>query len=261
MDEIKAFLFDLDGCLYFGSSPAQGAPELLASLRSKGKRCFFVTNNSTETSQEISNRMNGLGLTTAPEEIITATDCTGGFIMDCFGPSRVKVFGSHALHFSVASSGHHLVGWDDSTPPEVIVIGRDTAFTYDKLRTILTDIREGAITIGTNPDLFHLGKSREIVPETGALTAAVETFLGEKIDYIGKPNPYMFNQVLRRSGLNADECVMVGDNLETDIAGGNRVGMQTVWINDLSAGLPLQSLREDIRPDYVIIDLSQLSKL
>lgn len=47
----------------------------------------------------------------------------------------------------------------------------------------------------------------------------------------GKPDASIFEYVMEKAGIQAEEAIMVGDNLNTDILGSSRVGMRNVWIN------------------------------
>jgi len=70
---------------------------------------------------------------------------------------------------------------------------------------------------------------------------------------IGKPDASIFQHVLAESGVTADEAIMVGDNLMTDILGASRVGMRSVWINRENK-LP----SEEVIPTYEIDHLEKL---
>ncbi|WP_366480848.1 HAD family hydrolase [Ornithinibacillus hominis] len=72
---------------------------------------------------------------------------------------------------------------------------------------------------------------------------------------IGKPDPSIFKYVLDSIGITSDDAIMVGDNLNTDILGANRVGMRNVWINR-------NGLEEaDVLPTYEIKNLTELIPL
>lgn len=60
----------------------------------------------------------------------------------------------------------------------------------------------------------------------------IQAVTGITVECIGKPAPYLFLYGLQMYGAKPDSCVMIGDNLETDILGGRRVGMKTVWIEN-----------------------------
>ena len=68
-----------------------------------------------------------------------------------------------------------------------------------------------------------------------------------------KPNPLIFNAMLKRTGLRAGDVIMVGDSLQNDIQGAINVGIQTVWFNPDGV-----ENTTDIQPDYVIKDLLEL---
>lgn len=69
----------------------------------------------------------------------------------------------------------------------------------------------------------------------------------------GKPDPSIFEHVLTTCDITADEALMVGDNLMTDILGASRVGMRSVWINREEA-----ELAEGSTPTYEIDNLEKL---
>jgi putative hydrolase of the HAD superfamily len=69
---------------------------------------------------------------------------------------------------------------------------------------------------------------------------------------IGKPDVSIFNYLLENTGLTTSNSIMVGDNLNTDILGANRVGMKNVWINRSN------QKSEEIQPTYEIEKLVEL---
>ncbi|NIA09287.1 MAG: HAD hydrolase-like protein [Nitrospiraceae bacterium] len=108
----------------------------------------------------------------------------------------------------------------------------------------------GAEFIATNTDPV-LPTEQGLLPGAGAIVRALEVASGRPPLVIGKPNPPMMDIVLDRLGLNAEECTMIGDRLDTDILAGIRYGMKTVLV--LSGVETEESLRKsDIKPDDVI---------
>jgi HAD superfamily hydrolase (TIGR01450 family) len=258
---MEAFLFDLDGCIYYGHAPAEGAEPLLRLLKEEGKRYFFITNNSTETSREISIKLNNMGLPASPGQVITATELTGQYIKDHYGIMKVKAAGSEGLRASLERAGHRVLPDDSRETADIVVVGRDTRFTYEKLLWIVEEEIRGAKVIATNPDAYHLGSRYERIPETGALTAAIETITGKKVEYVGKPNPYLFQYAANQYGLSPEACVMVGDNLNTDMLGGIRAGMRTVWVKGDENGFIPNEETANIRPDFIVNGIKHLLDL
>jgi HAD superfamily hydrolase (TIGR01450 family) len=145
-------------------------------------------------------------------------------------------------------------------PVRTVVIGRDTEYDYGKMQAIVEEMDRGTPVLATNPDVFHPGSRGEKVPETGSLYSPLEAITGKKVSYFGKPAPYMFELTMERCGVTRPEaCVMVGDNLRTDIAGGRSAGLKTLWLSGMSGAAEEASDADTERPDYAIPDLLTLA--
>lgn len=256
------YFFDLDGTLYFRDELAPGAGELLEKLRSIGKKIGFITNNSRETADEIAQKLGAMGISAAPNEILCGTDAAGQYVLDHYGVKTVKAVGSESLERAIAGFGHRVLPLFSPERADVIVLGRDTGFTFDKLQKIAIEEGKGTRLLATNSDRFHPGPGGIRIPETGALAQAVEAVTGKPIPSIGKPETFMLQLGMRRYGADAHCCVMVGDNLDTDIAGGVRAGMSTVWIQSGGMGQTLEGRDSSApMPDLTISRLEQLIQL
>lgn len=49
---------------------------------------------------------------------------------------------------------------------------------------------------------------------------------------MGKPDPALFAHVLHELCMRAEDCIMVGDNLEKDVLGALACGIDAVWLNN-----------------------------
>ncbi len=262
--DADVYFFDLDGCVYHQDQPASGAGELLRLLRKDGKRIGVITNNSRQTAAEIERKLLHMNVRIAADEIFTATELTGAYLLERYGRQTVTVVGSESLVHAIRQCGHEVVDGEAAGRTDAVVIGRDTGFTFDKLQRVVDLAGAGARVIAANPDAFHPGRHGRRIPETGALTAAVEAILGQPMNYVGKPGTYMYEYGMRKYDVRAQRCVMIGDNLLTDIAGGTRAGMRTVWIR--GAGMN-QRIAEDeegrtgLMPDLAVDRLADLLEL
>jgi HAD superfamily hydrolase (TIGR01450 family) len=255
--KMSAFLFDLDGCIYHSNVLADGAKELLDQLRMDGKKVGFLTNNSRETSMDITKKLQSMGLQVSCDEVMTATEYLGLYLFEEHGSCIVKIAGSEGLHHSIESAGHRVLPLEHRETADFIVVGRDTEFHFSKLQQIAVEVGRGASILATNSDGFHPGSHGERVPETGAIIAAIESVIEKKIESVGKPARHMFMHGLKRFGLTPGECVMVGDNLKTDIVGGIQSGMRTVWVR---AEQSLENLKKmnSLQPDYTVKNIMDL---
>lgn len=258
MNETRALFFDLDGCIYFGRTLAERANDLLDLLRAQGYRIGFITNNSRENAKEIRRRLTEMGLRLEDELIVSATEAVADYLKDVYGRVAVKAAGSASLNTALADAGHRLLDWADADPADVIVVGRDIEFDYSKLELIVNEIAHGARLISTNPDYSHPGEEGRLVPETGSLLAAVESITGGPTISVGKPHVWLYELAMRHYDVAPAECVMIGDNLATDIIGAEQTGMKTVWIR---RSLPPVIDERSVVPTVTVNTLAELYEL
>ena len=62
----------------------------------------------------------------------------------------------------------------------------------------------------------------------GAMAAMLAYAVDVRPIFCGKPEKLFFNELCHRLGVRPDRCVLIGDNLESDIAGAKGVGMKTI---------------------------------
>ncbi|MGM0838330.1 MAG: HAD-IIA family hydrolase [Bacillota bacterium] len=258
LSELKAFFFDLDGSIYRGAEPFIGAIPLLNQLRKDHKTIGFITNNSTHTAREIKEKLNKMDIMAYEEEITTATEYIGIYLAENFGSLSVKVFGSKALQNSIESKGHTVLPVSSKRSPDMIVIARDIDFNYDSLKYIVNEIKSGVRVISTNVDTHHPGTMGEIIPETGSITAAIEYIYGKEIQHIAKPRPYIFHYAMKKCSSNAEQSIMIGDNINTDITGGYLAGMKTAWINNGIPKDPKIPVSTHVKPTIIINEIQDL---
>lgn len=253
----RGVLFDLDGSIYSGLTACPGAAELVGRLKRQGVSVAFLSNNSTDDSESISAALATIDIDADPTTITTPTQVAGDFLLQTFGPDiGVVCLGSDVLCRSITCSGLRLLA-EGATSCDVVLLGRDTSFSYHSLTRAVRLLADGARLVITNPDRFHPGEGGAVVPETGALAAAITAIVPCRPVVIGKPAVHLFRECLARGGLEADSTVLVGDNLETDVRGGNSLGITTVWYNPTRADSAAVSAAT---PDYVVYDYRELLK-
>ena len=114
-----------------------------------------------------------MGIAAPADTIFTATEFVGKYVFEKYGAVTVKAAGSASLQAALQACGLHVLPLDHPDAAEVVVIGRDTEFSYAKLQLIARNADRGAVVIGANADHYHPGPESERIPETGALLAAV----------------------------------------------------------------------------------------
>lgn len=217
------YLFDLDGTIWLSERPVAGAQETVAELRARGCRVVFLTNNSDGTREMFAQQLTSLGIPAAPEDVIGASYVMARYLHAQAPGCRCYVIGADPLREELVRAG--LALRDRPGDIDYVVLGIDRDFTYRKLQTAFEAIRAGARFVATNPDAYS-PSARGDLADIGALIAAIETASGRALDkMVGKPNPTIVEIALETIGLPPNECLMVGDQLETDVLAGKRANV------------------------------------
>ena len=222
--EYDHVLLDLDGCVWVGSATTERAVEALAALRAAGKRVAFVTNDTRQSAEEKVRKLWELGFLASIEEMVTAGAAIQHVLAE--SPSRPRtayVVGSAALWRHVVDAGLRVVnGTDLASRAEVVVFAGHDAFDFDELAGATSAVLRGAHLIATCRDPTF-PRDGGLAPGTGALLAALETATGITAEVVGKPSPQIFQTALDRLG--PGRALVVGDRLDTDIAGAHAAGL------------------------------------
>jgi HAD superfamily hydrolase (TIGR01450 family) len=249
LDGTRNVLFDLDGCLWFGSRLAPGSAELVAYLRGSGIGVFFLTNASGAGSTELAVRLSRLGLPASPAEVVSPLTVLPRHPL--FQRSRrVLTLGKPALADLLRAAGH--VPVEEATEAEVVVVGNDIGLRFGDFSGALAALDAGAELLALNLDARVPVEDGGFICGTGAIVAAIRSGSGAVPQVVGKPSPVFFRTALETFGIPADGTVMVGDTPETDVAGGRAAGLKTVLVGRRSSGP---------RPDLGVPDLPTLLEL
>jgi 4-nitrophenyl phosphatase len=172
--------------------------------------------------------------------------------------ARLYVIGEPALEEVLRHAGFALLQ-DASHPVDAVVVGGDSTLTYDKLKYAALLLQRGARFVGTNPDLL-CPTNEGLVPEAGMTLAALQAATGIAPTVIGKPARPLFDLAVQRLGRRPAEVAILGDRLETDIAGGQRAGLRTVLV---TSGIDDEDTirQKGIEPDLVVRGLDMLVDL
>jgi glycerol-1-phosphatase len=251
-DTYDAFLFDLDGVLYRGDRPIPGAADVVTRLREAGKRIAFVTNNSSRTPASVAAHLASVGVAAAPEEIETSALTTAAALAERSIRSA-SVVGEEGLRSALEGVG--IMAAPAGTVPQAVVVGWDRSITYQTLTVASIAIQRGAAFFASNDDPSYPAPDGVTWPGAGAIVAAIAVASGVPPEVLGKPNPPIFRAALERAG--GGRPLVIGDRIETDIAGADRVGWDSVLVltgiatrGDLDAS--------GLEATYVLDDLARL---
>lgn len=227
---IQAVVMDMDGVLWRGESPLPGLVEWFAWLRENRTPFALATNNSSTTPADYVAKLARLGVEDVPEAaVLTSSTATAAYLQGRYpAGTSVYVLGMNGVREALLAAGFDVVD-EGAAEAQVVVVGIDFDLTYNKLKRAALLVREGAELIGTNADRTF-PRPEGLVPGAGSLLAAVEAATDCKATVIGKPAAPMFEAALKYLQAAPDDTLMVGDRLDTDIAGAQALGLRTVLV-------------------------------
>ncbi len=240
---IKTVLMDLDGTVYRGTELIDGALETVRYINEHGLRLFFFTNNSEKNREQLAEKLDSMGIECEPSQIVNS-----GFVATQLIRGRdyrnVYLCGSENLRREFIDAGIDLVPENEA---DVLVIGMDSEFTFEKMKKGLNAAIRAKTVIACNIEKRFPCGNGQYCPGNGALVSSIEYASGRKVDEIlGKPNSFMFDYVLERTGDAPDEILVVGDTYESDIVMAQRCGAKHILIgkNEVYDGICIRSIKE-----------------
>ena len=249
-----SIFLDLDGVVYRGDQAVPGASEVLEQLRALGVPLLFLTNNSSRTPEQVATKLTGLGMRADPSEVLTSAMATAAMLRrESAAGQTAFVVGEQGVRDALSAAGIHLL---DGEPDQadLVVVGWDRSFDYAKLRTAALLVQRGARLVATNADATYPAPDG-LWPGGGAILAAVTTATGATPTIVGKPARPLFEAAADATG--ARRPLVVGDRLDTDVAGAEGVGWDCLLV--LTGASRLEDLlRTDHLPAYLSQDLRAL---
>jgi len=253
LDHIKALILDADGVVWKGDNPIGDLKKIFKRLNENGIAYCFATNNSSKTIDKYLERFKSFQIPISKEQIFTSGKTTAE-ILKRRHPKGGNVFvvGMEGLKQTLKEAGFN----HSDTNPLAVVVGLDTEVTYNKLRTATLLIRQGIPFIATNADKTF-PSPEGLVPGAGSIVAALIASSDKKPEVIGKPHTPIFTAGLTYLNKRPGDVLVVGDRLETDIAGGQGVGCKTAVV---LSGVSTKEMCEAWQPppDVIADSLSQI---
>lgn len=252
-ERYDCLLLDLDGTVFRGHEPTEGAVEALARARS---RTFFVTNNASRSADEVAGHLTELGFTANPGDVVTSAQGAARLLVQQLEQGApVLVIGTEALAQEVSTVGLRPVRLFDDEPVAVVQ-GHNPQTGWADLAEAALAIRSGALWVAANVDRT-LPTERGLLPGNGSMVAALRAATDSEPQVAGKPAPTLMEDALSRGEFHAP--LVVGDRLDTDIAGANAATLPSLMVltgvnnaRDAVHAVPAQ------RPTFIAEDLRSL---
>jgi HAD superfamily hydrolase (TIGR01450 family) len=252
-----AVLLDLDGTLYHEEEVLPGAAELVARLQAEG-RTYACLTNSTTSPQRLQARLARMGITMPAANIYTAAAAAADYVLEhCPLPPRVFNLATEGLEEMLAGK----VQWVQRIhePCDAVIAGApaNTFASAQRQRIALYLLRAGAQLIGVCADRVYPGP-RGLEFGSGAMTAMLAYAAAVTPVFAGKPGAVFFEELCGKLNVEPARCILIGDNLESDIAGAAKLKMDTILtLTGVSQREDLDSTDAALQPGRIVADLRE----
>jgi len=217
---VRGLLVDLDGTLYVGDEPVEGARDAIGKLKSSGIALRYVTNTTRKPRREVSEHLLSLGFEVDEAEIFTPARAAAGLIGEKSCLSLVDESLQEDLQGVTITEVH---------PDYVLVGDLGEGFTYDRLNAAFRCLMDGAELIALQKNRYWRAEDG-LSLDAGPFVAALEYGSGKSASVVGKPERGFFRLALEDLKLSPHEVAMVGDDAETDVAGAQAAGLKGVQV-------------------------------
>lgn len=256
----RGAVVDLDGTVLREGALIPGAADALAALRERVDRVLFLTNDPTVPPGRYAAHLRDIGVDAGPDDVLTAAVATIDYLRaEHHGETVFPIAESTVVDQLEAAD---IPVTDDPEDAEVVVAGYHREFHHDDMQAALDAFgADGEVAfVGTDPDTT-VPTADGVKPGSGAIINAVAGVVGREPDAVlGKPSATTARLAADRLGVPPEDCVLVGDRLDTDVAMGERVGMTTVLVRTgVSDDADIES--GDVRPDHVVDSLADVPAL
>ncbi len=257
MDGIKnklGFICDMDGVIYHGNKILDGVKEFVEWLNNENKNYLFLTNSAEKTPLDLSRKLSRMGLEVSEEHFYTSALATAKFLKTQGENLSAYVIGEAGIMNALYDVGISM----NDVNPDYVIVSETHDYNFDKIEKAISLVNKGARLIGTNPDV--IGPTEHgIMPATGALIAPIEMATGKKAYFIGKPNPFIIRNAMKRLNTHSADTVIIGDRMDTDVLSGIESSIDTILV------LSGVTRREDLgdfpyRPTYVLNGVGDIVK-
>ncbi len=264
---VRGLLLDLDGVLVLAGRAVPGAPEALAELDRRGIPYLVVTNTSLVSRASLARWGRSVGFSTAPDRFQSALSASAELVRREFPGRPVYVISSDDARSEFAGLNVVDGAGADAAPDEVaaVVLGDSPdQLTKANLDRAFRLVRRGASLIGMHRNPWWITRDGPTL-DAGAFLVALEWATKRRARIVGKPSPAFFRVAIERlvtdaaargePPLRRRDLVIVGDDVGSDIGGGRRAGLRTVFVRTGKHGdAELEAAvraRRPVRPDAV----------
>ena len=247
IDTIKGILSDIDGTLYFKGKPIEGAIETVSELKRKGFKLLFFTNTDSKTPKTIYSILKNYGFKVEEREIFSPIIALKEFLKSKSNPSlflvTTKEVRGEFEEFDFVNEG--------KIPDFVIIADFQDDWNLYRLNQAFRHVLNGAKLLGTQGNRFFLDREGNPVIDTGSFVQLIAYAANVEPIIFGKPSKAFFNEALKKLGIESEETLVVGDDIESDIQGAIKSGIKAFLVKT-GKGSIYENKKISIKPNKII---------
>lgn len=252
----RLYLLDMDGTLYLGDRLFPDAPRFLSAVRESGADYCYLTNNSSRGTDAYIAKLKRMGIEAFPNEFLTSADAAIDLLKREQPGRKGFVVGTASLLGQMKAEGLAVSGeeWGNA---DYLLIGFDTELTFRKLEDTcrLLSARPDIPYYATNPD-WVCPTEFGSVPDCGSICEMIRRATGCSPKVIGKPEKTMIELAMRHYGVTAEDTVIIGDRVYTDIASGVNAGIDSIFVLS-GEGVPEDIERFGFTPTWIFTSVAE----
>ncbi|XP_017954408.1 haloacid dehalogenase-like hydrolase domain-containing protein 2 [Drosophila navojoa] len=219
---VRAALIDLSGTLHVEDEPTPNAAMALHRLRSSNITVKFVTNTTKDSKKTLYELLIKMGFQLDIEEIYSSLSAAAAY---------VETEKLNPFYLLTDDARKDFPEEDLSRPYDSVVVGlAPAAFDYahlNKAFSVLMEQKSHKLVAVHQGKYYKRSDGLALGP--GCFVKGLEYATGKTATLIGKPNKFFFNSAIP-DGLSPNECIMIGDDVNDDIAGAMKAGMQGILV-------------------------------
>lgn len=241
-------MFDLDGVIYVGDAAIDGVADRIDRVRKSGPHVAFVTNNAARTPDQVAEKLSGMGVEASGHDVVTSAQAAARLLAETHGSgAKILVLGGEGLRAALVEAGLEPV--DEPKGAKAVVSGYGPDVRWRDIMRVSTLVRDGLPYVASNTDMT-IPTPYGLAPGHGVLVQTISGFAGVRPTVAGKPEKPLMEETVRRVG--GERPLMVGDRLDTDIAGAHAIDVPSLlvltgvsWLEDLAEA------PSELRPSYI----------
>lgn len=258
LKEKKMFMLDMDGTIYNESTLIPGAIDFFHLLQERGVHYTFMTNNSSKSKFTYVEKLQKLGINCTEKQIASSVNATIAYLKANKPNAKLYLVGTDSLKYELEVEGFTIVPLNyRKLDIDYVLVGFDIELTYEKLVGACWYISRDFPFLATNCDMRCPVLDNKFIPDCGAICDMLTAATGRKPLYLGKPDKYIVEAIMKEWNLKPLDIATVGDRLYTDVAVGINAGVDSICV--LTGEATVDDIKKSIiKPNYVFNSIKEL---